>query len=151
MRSEKQKEEIPFFFLHFSRFFRTFAAHIVYIIIMYSDMKIETKITEAVKAIVEELYGVAVEDKLVQLGQTRPEFEGQLTLVVFPFTKMSHKAPEQTAREIGPGCRQPRRRRAGEAHTVRPRGNPHRRTACTAIRHAGVCHRLITVPPTAIR
>ena len=101
MRSEKQKEEIPFFFLHFSRFFRTFAAHIVYIIIMYSDMKIETKITEAVKAIVEELYGVAVEDKLVQLGQTRPEFEGQLTLVVFPFTKMSHKAPEQTAREIG--------------------------------------------------
>ncbi len=101
MRSEKQKEEIPFFFLHFSRFFRTFAAHIVYIIIMYSDMKIETKITEAVKAIVEELYGVAVEDKLVQLGQTRPEFEGQLTLVVFPFTKMSHKAPEQTAGEIG--------------------------------------------------
>ena len=64
-------------------------------------MKIETKITEAVKAIVEELYGQAVPDKMVQLQQTRPEFEGQITLVVFPFTKMSHKAPDATALEIG--------------------------------------------------
>ena len=64
-------------------------------------MKIEIKITEAVKAIVEELYGQQVPDKMVQLQQTRPEFEGQITLVVFPFTKMSHKAPEQTAQEIG--------------------------------------------------
>ena len=68
---------------------------------MYKDMKIEIKITEAVKAIVEELYGQQVPDKMVQLQQTRPEFEGQITLVVFPFTKMSHKAPEQTAQEIG--------------------------------------------------
>ena len=64
-------------------------------------MKIETKITEAVKAIVEDLYGQAVPDKMVQLQQTRPEFEGQITLVVFPFTKMSHKAPDATALEIG--------------------------------------------------
>ena len=64
-------------------------------------MKIETKITEAVKAIVEELYGQQVPDKMVQLQQTRPEFEGQITLVVFPFTKMSHKAPDATAQEIG--------------------------------------------------
>ena len=64
-------------------------------------MKIETKITEAVKAIVEELYGQPVPDKMVQLQQTRPEFEGQITLVVFPFTKMSHKAPDATAQEIG--------------------------------------------------
>ena len=64
-------------------------------------MKIESKITEAVKAIVEELYGQAVPDKMVQLQQTRPEFEGQITLVVFPFTKMSHKAPDATAQEIG--------------------------------------------------
>ena len=64
-------------------------------------MKIETKITEAVKAIVEDLYGQAVPDKMVQLQQTRPEFEGQITLVVFPFTKMSHKAPDATAQEIG--------------------------------------------------
>ena len=64
-------------------------------------MKIETKITEAVQAIVEELYGQPVPDKMVQLQQTRPEFEGQVTLVVFPFTKMSHKAPDATAQEIG--------------------------------------------------
>ena len=64
-------------------------------------MKIECKIADAVKAIVEELYGSAVPDNLVQLQQTRPEFEGQITLVVFPFTKMSHKAPDATAQEIG--------------------------------------------------
>ena len=64
-------------------------------------MKIECKIADAVKAIVEELYGSAVPDNLVQLQQTRPEFEGQITLVVFPFTKMSHKVPDATAQEIG--------------------------------------------------
>ncbi len=62
---------------------------------------VETKITEAVKAIAEELYGQQVPEGMVQLQQTRPEFEGQITLVVFPFTKMSHKAPDATAREIG--------------------------------------------------
>ncbi|MBQ9295446.1 MAG: arginine--tRNA ligase, partial [Bacteroidaceae bacterium] len=64
-------------------------------------MKIESKITEAVRAIVEELYGQPVPEKMVQLQQTRPEFEGEITLVVFPFTKMSHKAPDATAQEIG--------------------------------------------------
>ena len=64
-------------------------------------MKIETRITEAVKTIVEQLYGQPVEEKMVQLQQTRPEFEGQLTVVSFPFTKMSHKAPDATAQEIG--------------------------------------------------
>ena len=64
-------------------------------------MKIEDRISEAVKAIVEELYGQPVTDKMVQLQQTRAEFEGQITLVVFPFTKMSHKAPDATAQEIG--------------------------------------------------
>ena len=64
-------------------------------------MKIELKIAEAVKVVVEELYGQPVSDNLVQLQETRPEFEGQITLVVFPFTKMSHKAPEATAQEIG--------------------------------------------------
>jgi arginyl-tRNA synthetase len=64
-------------------------------------MKIEDRISEAVKAIVEELYGQPVTDKMVQLQQTRAEFEGQITLVVFPFTKMSRKAPDATAQEIG--------------------------------------------------
>ena len=64
-------------------------------------MNFELKIVEAVRAIVEELYGQPVPEKMVRLQQTRPEFEGQVTLVVFPFTKMSHKAPEATGQEIG--------------------------------------------------
>ena len=69
-------------------------------------MKIEQKITEAVTAIAEELYGTKIPEKMVQLQQTRPEFEGQLTLVVFPLTKLSHKAPEQTATEVGERLRE---------------------------------------------
>ncbi len=64
-------------------------------------MEIASKIMEAVQAVIEELYGVQVPEKMVQLQETRPEFEGQLTLVVFPFLKMSKKAPEATAQEIG--------------------------------------------------
>ena len=64
-------------------------------------MDFELKIVQAVEAIVEELYGQQVPEKMVQLQQTRSEFEGQVTLVVFPFTKMSHKAPEVTGQEIG--------------------------------------------------
>ena len=56
---------------------------------------------KAVQAVIEELYGVQVPEKMVQLQETRAEFEGQLTLVVFPFLKMSKKAPEATAQEIG--------------------------------------------------
>jgi arginyl-tRNA synthetase len=52
---------------------------------------------EAVKA----LYGIDATEKMVQLQKTRSEFEGNLTLVVFPFVKMARKSPEQTAEEIG--------------------------------------------------
>ena len=54
----------------------------------------------AIKA-VKELYGQDVPEKMVQLQKTRAEFEGNLTLVVFPFLKMSRKSPEATAQEIG--------------------------------------------------
>ena len=64
-------------------------------------MEIADKIMKAVQAVIEELYGVQVPEKMVQLQETRAEFEGQLTLVVFPFLKMSKKAPEATAQEIG--------------------------------------------------
>ena len=64
-------------------------------------MEITSKITTAVQAVIDELYGVQVPEKMVQLQETRAEFEGQLTLVVFPFLKMSKKAPEATAQEIG--------------------------------------------------
>ena len=64
-------------------------------------MQIEQKITEAVVAAIKELYGQEVPQSMVQLGATKKEFEGQLTLVVFPFLKMSRKKPEDTAQEIG--------------------------------------------------
>ncbi|MCF0199277.1 MAG: arginine--tRNA ligase, partial [Bacteroidaceae bacterium] len=64
-------------------------------------MEIAVKIANAVKAAVKELYGQEVADKMVQLQETRAEFEGNLTLVVFPFVKMSRKKPEETAQEIG--------------------------------------------------
>ena len=52
-------------------------------------------------AAIKELYGQDVPEKMVQLQKTRAEFEGNLTLVVFPFLKMSKKTPEATAQEIG--------------------------------------------------
>ncbi len=64
-------------------------------------MEIAVKIINEVKKGLEELYGQQVPDNLVQLQETRPEFEGQLTLVVFPLLKMSHKKPEDTAQDIG--------------------------------------------------
>ena len=64
-------------------------------------MQIEQKITEAMVAAIKELYGQEVPQSMVQLGATKKEFEGQLTLVVFPFLKMSRKKPEDTAQEIG--------------------------------------------------
>ncbi|MBR4527877.1 MAG: arginine--tRNA ligase [Bacteroidaceae bacterium] len=64
-------------------------------------MEIAVKIINEVKKGLEELYGQQVPDNLVQLQETRPEFEGQLTLVVFPLLKMSHKKPEDTAQDVG--------------------------------------------------
>ncbi len=59
--------------------------------------KIAAKVVEALL----ELYGQQVATTAIQLQETRPEFEGNITLVVFPFLKMSHKKPEDTAQEIG--------------------------------------------------
>ena len=64
-------------------------------------MKIEQQIQSAAQAAVKALYGQDVPEKMVQLQKTRSEFEGSLTLVVFPFVKMARKSPEQTAQEIG--------------------------------------------------
>ena len=64
-------------------------------------MTIEQQIIAAAKQAVKELYGQDVPEKMVQLQKTKREFEGNLTLVVFPFLKMSHKKPEDTAQEIG--------------------------------------------------
>jgi len=64
-------------------------------------MNIEQQIQQAVKAAVKTLYGADIEESSVQLGQTRSEFEGQMTVVVFPLLKASHKSPEQTGSDIG--------------------------------------------------
>lgn len=64
-------------------------------------MNIEKVITEATIKAVKELYGQNVPEKMVQLQKTKDTFEGNLTLVVFPFLKISHKKPEDTAQQIG--------------------------------------------------
>src|SRR5574344_1340375 len=64
-------------------------------------MKIETEISASVINAVKQLYGQEVPAKMVTLQKTKREFEGNLTLVVIPFTKLSHKKPEDTADEIG--------------------------------------------------
>ena len=64
-------------------------------------MNIASEINNSVLKAVKELYGQEVPAKMVQLQKTKKEFEGHLTLVVFPLLKMSHKKPEETAQEIG--------------------------------------------------
>ena len=64
-------------------------------------MSIEEKLSQSIIESLEGLYGQVVDSKSIQLQATRKEFEGDLTLVVFPFLKVSKKSPEQTAEEIG--------------------------------------------------
>ena len=64
-------------------------------------MNIEAQITSGVLAAVKELYGQEVPASMVQLQKTKSTFEGNLTVVVFPFLKISKKKPEDTAQEIG--------------------------------------------------
>ena len=64
-------------------------------------MKIENQIASSVIASVKELYGQDVPMSMVQLQKTKSNFEGNLTLVVFPFLKMSRQKPEDTAQAIG--------------------------------------------------
>ena len=64
-------------------------------------MSIEQKIQESAKAAAKALYGIVADEKMVQLQKTRSEFQGNLTLVVFPFVKAARKKPEAVAEEIG--------------------------------------------------
>ena len=64
-------------------------------------MTLEETLKQQVKAAVKALYGIDADDKQIQLQKTRPEFEGNITLVVFPFVKLARKAPAQVAEEIG--------------------------------------------------
>ena len=64
-------------------------------------MNIEVLISKAAGEAVKTLYGMDATEKMLQLQKTRSEFEGNLTLVVFPFVKAAKKSPEQTAQEMG--------------------------------------------------
>lgn len=68
---------------------------------IHAIMNIETLISQAAGQAVKALYGMEANEKMLQLQKTRSEFEGNLTLVVFPFVKAAKKSPEQTAQEIG--------------------------------------------------
>jgi arginyl-tRNA synthetase len=65
------------------------------------DMKIEQQIQNSALTAVKELYGQEVPMQMIQLQKTRPDFEGNLTLVTFPLLKTSHKSPDATSAEIG--------------------------------------------------
>ena len=58
-------------------------------------------IQDLVKSAISQLYGIEATDSMIQLQKTRPEFEGHVTLVVFPFVKAARKAPAMVATEIG--------------------------------------------------
>ncbi len=64
-------------------------------------MTIESIIANGVAEAVKELYGAEIDPQTVMPSATKKEFEGDLTVVVFPLLKISHKSPEATAREIG--------------------------------------------------
>ncbi|MBO5965195.1 MAG: arginine--tRNA ligase [Bacteroidaceae bacterium] len=64
-------------------------------------MSIQEKIVSAALSGVKELYGAELPEKMIQLQETRAEFEGELTLVVFPLLKTSKKSPEATAQDMG--------------------------------------------------
>lgn len=64
-------------------------------------MNIEASISQAAGEAVKALYGMEATEKMLQLQKTRSEFEGNLTLVVFPFVKATGKSPEQTAQQMG--------------------------------------------------
>ncbi len=64
-------------------------------------MSLEQTLTQHVKEAVKQLYNTEVNDSLIQLQKTRKDYEGHLTVVVFPFVKLARKAPAQVAAEIG--------------------------------------------------
>ena len=64
-------------------------------------MNLETILGTVVASAVKTLYGLETEPNQIQLQKTKKEFEGDLTVVIFPFVKAARKSPEQTGQEIG--------------------------------------------------
>jgi arginyl-tRNA synthetase len=64
-------------------------------------MKVEEKIAREVSKIIEDSFGQQVAPDSISLQKTRKEFDGDFTLVVFPFVKIARRSPEQTAQMLG--------------------------------------------------
>ena len=64
-------------------------------------MNLESILIASVSGAVKTLYSVETEPNQIQIQKTKKEFEGDLTVVVFPFVKAARKSPEQTGQEIG--------------------------------------------------
>jgi arginyl-tRNA synthetase len=66
-----------------------------------NELRIDTILTEKTQEAIKKVYEQIISSNQITLQKTRPEFEGDLTLLVFPLTKASQKAPEETAAAIG--------------------------------------------------
>ena len=64
-------------------------------------MSLYRQLSEAIASTLHTLYGLTITADEITLTATRPEFEGHMTLVVFPYLKASHKSPQETAETIG--------------------------------------------------
>ena len=64
-------------------------------------MNIAEQIRVASKNTLEKLYSLTIDEKNIQINETKPEFEGDYTLVLFSFIKQLKKSPEQLGKEIG--------------------------------------------------
>src|SRR6188768_3008088 len=64
-------------------------------------MNIAEQIRAASKNTLENLYGLNADEKKIQINETKPEFEGDYTLVLFSFIKQLKRSPEQIGKEIG--------------------------------------------------
>ncbi|MFZ4724444.1 MAG: arginine--tRNA ligase [Paludibacter sp.] len=64
-------------------------------------MNLETILSDLVASAVDTLYGLKIEPNQIQLQKTKREFEGDVTVVIFPFVKAARKSPEQTGQEVG--------------------------------------------------
>ncbi|MDE6630159.1 MAG: arginine--tRNA ligase, partial [Bacteroidales bacterium] len=62
---------------------------------------VETQLIRLVVKAASDLFGAQVEESSVQIQKTDKKFEGDLTLVVFPFVKAARKSPEETGRMLG--------------------------------------------------
>ena len=66
-------------------------------------MTLESTLAAALKTTLNELYNIDIEANASLIQPTRKEFDGDLTIVVFPYVKLAHKAPDMVAKEIGTG------------------------------------------------